>query len=53
VETTCAVQELDNLKETTPHRDSETPSEIEITEKVNTSGKFFGGVFSKLAGTGS
>ncbi|MGO9121457.1 MAG: hypothetical protein ACLQPD_28090 [Desulfomonilaceae bacterium] len=53
VETQCAVQELDNLKETTPQRDRETPSEIEITEKVNNSGKVFGGVFSKLAGTGS
>ena len=53
VATQRAVKELDNPKETTPHRDRETPSEIEITEKVNTSGKVFGRVFSKLAGTGS
>jgi hypothetical protein len=53
VATQRAVQELDNPKETTPHRDRETPSEIEITQKVNVLGKVFGGLVSKVAGTGS
>ena len=53
VETQCAVQELDNLKEATPRRDRETPSEIEITEKMNTTSSIFGRMLSKLADSGS
>jgi len=53
VETRRAVQALDCTEATTSPRDLETPSEIAITEKVNTLGKVVRGIFSKLAGTGS
>ena len=53
VETRRSVQALDRPEATTSPRDLETPSEIEITEKVNTFGKVVRGIFSKLAGTGS
>ncbi len=38
----CAIGEMDNLEETTPPRDLETPSEISITERVNTTSNVFG-----------
>ncbi len=53
VETQCAVQELDNLDEVTAIRDLRPPSEVSITEKVNTTSSIFRRVLSKLADTGS
>ena len=53
VETQCAVHELDNLEEVTALRDLEPPSEVSITEKVNTTSNIFGRMLSKLADTGS
>jgi hypothetical protein len=47
------IKERDNLEETTPSRDLETPSEITITERVKTLSKVVGSIVSKLAGTGS
>jgi hypothetical protein len=53
VETQCAVHELDNLEEVTALRDLEPPSEVSITEKVNTTSNIFGRMLSRLADTGS
>jgi hypothetical protein len=53
VETQCSVQELDNLGETTPPPDLNTPSTIMITERVGNLGKALSGFVSKVAGTGS
>ncbi|HTY26142.1 MAG TPA: hypothetical protein VMC85_23630 [Desulfomonilaceae bacterium] len=53
VETQSAVKELQNVREITPPRYSETPPEIEITEKVNTYGKVLGRILFTLAGAGS
>jgi hypothetical protein len=47
------IKESDNLEETTPPRDLETPSNISITQKVNTTSNVFRRMLSKLAGTGS
>lgn len=51
VETQCAVKELDDLDETTPPRDLETPSTITITERIGNLGKTLSGFVSKVAGT--
>ena len=53
VDTQCAMEEMGNLEETTPLRDLETPSDISITEKVNTTSNVFSRMLSKLASTGS
>ncbi len=53
VETQCAVQELEDLGETTPPPDLKTPSTITITERVGNLGKALSGFVSKVAGTGS
>ena len=53
VDTQCAVEEMDNRKKLHHVPDLETPSEISITEKVNTISSVFSGIVSKLAGTGS
>jgi len=53
VETQSAVKELQIVRDITPPRYSETPPEIEITEKVNTHGKVFGRILFTLAGAGS
>ncbi len=54
VETQCAVEELGDIEEVTPPRHLETPTEISITEKVNTiTGNIVGSIFSKPTGTGS
>jgi hypothetical protein len=47
------IKERDNLEEITPSRDLETPSNISITQRLNTTSNVFRRMLSKLAGTGS
>jgi hypothetical protein len=47
------IKERDNFEETTPSRDLETPSNISITQKLNTTSNVFRRMLSKLASTGS
>jgi DNA-binding GntR family transcriptional regulator len=47
------IKERDNFEETTPSRDLETPSNISITQKLNTTSNVFRRMLSKLPGTGS
>jgi hypothetical protein len=53
VETQCSVQELDDLEETAPPRDLETPTTITITQRVGNLGKALSGLVSKVSGNGS
>jgi len=53
VGTQCAMEEMGYTEETRPLPDLETPSNISIPEKVNTTSSVFRRMSSKLAGTGS
>ena len=53
VDTQCAMEEMGYTEETTSLPDLETPSDISITEKVNTTSNVFRRMLAKLAGTGS
>ena len=48
-----AIEEMGRTKETTSLPDAETPSDISITEKMNTTSGVFRRMLAKLAGTGS
>ena len=51
-DTRCTMEEMGYTEETTPLPDLETPSNISITEKMNTTNNVFIRMLSKLASTG-
>ena len=53
VDTQCAMDEMGHTEGTTSLPDLETPSNISITEKVNTTSNIFRRMLAKLGSTGS
>jgi hypothetical protein len=53
VDTQCAMEEMGLKKDTTSLPDLETPSNISITEKVDTTSNVFRRMLAKLGRTGS
>jgi hypothetical protein len=49
----CAMEEMGHTKETTSLQDAETPSDVSITGKVDTTSSVFRRMLAKLAGAGS
>ncbi len=53
VDTQCAMDEMGHTIDTTSLPDLETPSDISITEKVNTTSSIFRRMLAKLGSAGS
>ena len=53
VNTQCRMEEMGYTRGTRPLPDLETPSDISVTEKMNTTSGVFRRMLAKLAGTGS
>jgi len=53
VESQDAIRELDHFDEGTRPRGLETPSHVEVTERLNTKSTVFDRLFSKIGGTGT